>query len=501
MPYSFPADDLDRDDGLLVLLGSFWSDTFEARDQLQSFLRGTAMLAKQTRQQMTEAIDSVSRQRSPVNATRLWAPVLLSEGDRQTTELTGETYDGKKRYGQSLRYGDTRELFRFRLPEEARALPLLCNRTQDTTLLLVESQDYICDYVNHAITFFADPFLTGSVARRDTATGAELLLWAFRGQYDEDLVYTHIGYPLRLPVTSTANTKQLANSVWDGIGRGGTLQRVRQLLNAVADVPTVVGRETVVDVCHDATSLLVITDRAAYRHAATCLPLVSADDVVDSGSELVDAVRIFEFGAGTVDSSIRALSLPVGFLPPGFYDSLTFRNTTVPLVVDTTDVFTRVSFEIGGWPFDVERFWDMVHEQGVRNGMTLAHLWDERTNKVGEPTAANLPATINPLQFLANYVLRNNAFAIVLQPQKFGPNALPLSWLDNLRRFVPPHTGYLILTQHTIEEELWPHSDVVADPGCEEELVPYSGSRIDEEISPDDVEETVIMKYLSSPCK
>lgn len=108
---------------------------------------------------------------------------------------------------------------------------------------------------------------------------------------------------------------------------------------------------------------------------------------------------------------------------------------------------TKVSFDVGGFPFDVEKFFDEIHARGVEKGETLAHLLDTRTNQAGEPTAANLPPTINPLKFLAETALRGNAFVVRYSMSAFGENPAGVENVEFLRKIIPPHTAMLLLIE------------------------------------------------------
>ena len=95
----------------------------------------------------------------------------------------------------------------------------------------------------------------------------------------------------------------------------------------------------------------------------------------------------------------------------------------------------------------MDKFFNEIHARGVANDETLAHLLDTRTNKVGEPTTVNLPATINPLQFLAETALRGNAFVVRLSMAAFGEGAAGLQHVQFLRKIIPPHTAMLLLIE------------------------------------------------------
>ncbi len=142
------------------------------------------------------------------------------------------------------------------------------------------------------------------------------------------------------------------------------------------------------------------------------------------------------------------LAVGPGMLLPGYAGDLVFANKTVPLQVTADGAGrTRVSWEISGFAADVTRFWDAVHANGVARGQTLANLLDIRPHPVGEPTAASLPATINPLGFLIANFLRSNCFLIRIDAAALTVNGLTMQPLQLLRRIVPPHTMMIILIE------------------------------------------------------
>lgn len=109
--------------------------------------------------------------------------------------------------------------------------------------------------------------------------------------------------------------------------------------------------------------------------------------------------------------------------------------------------YTRVTFDVGGFPLDVDKFFDDLHARGIAANSTLAHLLDTRVNQVGEPMTVNLPATINPLKFLAETALRGNAFVVRLSAGAFGDGAAGLQNVQFLRKIIPPHTAMLLLIE------------------------------------------------------
>jgi hypothetical protein len=117
------------------------------------------------------------------------------------------------------------------------------------------------------------------------------------------------------------------------------------------------------------------------------------------------------------------------------------------IVAANVDGYTKVSWQLGGFPYDVEKFWTDVHTAGVARTQTLAMLLDVRETPVGQPTAASLPATINPLQFLADNLLRNNAYIVKVRPGSVLARRLPYVPVDQLRKIQPPHTLMLLIVE------------------------------------------------------
>ena len=71
---------------------------------------------------------------------------------------------------------------------------------------------------------------------------------------------------------------------------------------------------------------------------------------------------------------------------------------------------------------------------------------DTRTAPVGEPTAGDLPTTINPLEFLVTNLLRFNAYVVKIKASGVRGN-IGLNNSRLFRRIVPPWTAMIILVE------------------------------------------------------
>jgi hypothetical protein len=132
-----------------------------------------------------------------------------------------------------------------------------------------------------------------------------------------------------------------------------------------------------------------------------------------------------------------------------------FENKEVPLEVDINHPsgYTFVKFQVSGFPVDTELFFDALHRRGVeaadfvqdpcdRRNLklgTLAHLLDRRAQPEGEPKVSDLPKKINPLQFIAENIFRNNVFVALIRVPSLGQNRLGLYNIRHLRQILPPH--------------------------------------------------------------
>ena len=93
---------------------------------------------------------------------------------------------------------------------------------------------------------------------------------------------------------------------------------------------------------------------------------------------------------------------------------------------------------------DAEQAPDPCATRPRRRG-TLAHMLDRRARPDSEPTAANLPATINPLRFLTANILRNNVFLVRIKSATLGQNRQGLYNMRHLRQLLPPQSAMIVI--------------------------------------------------------
>jgi hypothetical protein len=498
MAYRYPQNDFDKADLLLNILGSFWATTYQGNKLLADLTEVTGQVAQQTYVQLMELVNSISRFNVPLFHQDNWYALKFRETDLNLNVLpkyntqTTHTYiaDNSLTYGQNL----ATSYFVLAKPRGLTEVKLIFNRLTSPTVELVQGVDYWLE--DTTIVFRENPFKNNLIAKRDLLNNLgeivdkEIVLWVYRGKWEWYTIYKQFGYVLRLQLKSSENYKQFINAIFDAFVSGTSIRTQQLALAAAFGVPLVIeAKETVEKIVRDADKLNIITDQHAYRFPLSAVPLVQEQQQVMAGDSLTDLLQIFEFTQGKqIDpQDIPALSVGIGLLPYGFQSELVFENIETPVIVEPeVNGFTKISWKLGGFPFDADKFWDEVHLAGVAKNQTIAMLLDQRKIRTGQPTAAVLPSKVNPLQFLADNILRNNAYLVKIKAGILRTDRLSFVPSDQLRKIQPPHTLMLLNVElvyddtHVIMETL----GTEATTGYEEALSSFPCTVYEESITP-----------------
>jgi acyl-coenzyme A thioesterase PaaI-like protein len=484
MTYTYPQSDLDRSRALLSVLGSFWNRTYTARDQVRSYALATAENVAQSYRNLLETAAALSRYEVPLFHIENWTPIVLKKSEMNTGEVGVGRFDeglltfndGSAQFDQPI----ARPYFAFPRPAKLAGVVQIFNKLVFPTVALGEKADYVIDINRNALVFAENPFENPALIRRPIYDGnqlvdEEIVAWGFRGAFDYEYVFRQFAYALGMRLETSQGYKDLMNAVTTGLINGGASAAALDLaFSAITGVSVAYGDETVEVIELDRHGLVIATSKTVYRFTAAAAPVVAVGDVLTAGDRLVDAINIVELSSGTAPDYISALALDTGFLASCFYGDLVFENRAVPLEVDTEHPsgYTYVKFELGGFPADVTRFFDEVHARGVMRASqppescppghhrhTLAHVLDQRarpeyvvapqSDPVDEPTSSNLPAVINPLQFVTSNILRNNVFLVQIKSAALGQNRLGLYNIRHLRQLLPPHAAMIVIYDMT----------------------------------------------------
>ena len=86
--YTYPANPWDRPRNLLATLGSFWSETYSGRDQIESIVRAKGQIENQTVQDLLETTVALSRYTVPIFHRDNWYPLRLLRSARNATVVS-----------------------------------------------------------------------------------------------------------------------------------------------------------------------------------------------------------------------------------------------------------------------------------------------------------------------------------------------------------------------------------------------------------------------------
>lgn len=505
--FQWPTE-LDNARKLLSVVGSFWADTYGGNDLVASVLHAKAQNHAQAHLDLLELIACISRFNVPIFHKENWTLITLLESEMNDLNLA--TFDGTYILDGTLAFDEPigTPLYVWPAPANMTVAKVIMNQITDATRTDMSGLDFVL--ARGGLWFRSNPFDDArvrieTVFTNGVAADRAAYLWTYAGEFDWDTVYKQFGYVLGLRLESSLNFRNAVNAIFDGLVQGTSARCLQDFMSAVCDVPLAKATETIQHILTDHEKKWVTTDQNVYGFATNATVLVEVGDVVLPGTALTDSLQFFDFNRGDVPADLRALALGRGTLKAGYFQELVFENTTTELIVtENVAGYTKVEFAIGGWPTDVEKFWTDTHSNGIASGRTLAMCLDQRTGTHDtQPTAIALPATINPLEFLIENVFRGNAFAIVVKPNTFGPDAIGLHVARFLRKLVPPQTLCLLVVQlvHDADTVIMdgPGSETI--PGYEEDVLVYLGNAIAETVNPADyITEEVRLYQIRGYC-
>lgn len=534
--FVYPGTDLDRGKNLLNLLGSFWADLYTAKDQTASYVTSTALELNQTYKNLLETLASISHRHIPVFHNETLTPIVLRESELNSALTNIEKFDRQSLSTEvDLQFDvpPNSELYAFPLKTNLARVGYLFNKITFPTATLTTDIDFVIDRERQAIIFARNPFETPAFLRQKTATDVELTLWGFSADYDYDYVLNQFGYALGITLRSSEGYRELTSAVFSALVDGGASSAgLDRAISAITGIPTATEFEKVVEITRDRGGVLIITDKTVYRFQDCVEPVVVIGQELRPGDYLIRGFEIIEFFDGrnysTADDDevlctsvaetllttnqyetlttetddeialtfnqevcarvrpdLNALTLDRGMLAACFWGDLVFENKEVPLEIDENHPsgYTYVKFSVGGFPADVERFFDEIHLRGiaaletaaeecppVRVRGTLAQVLDNRKNSETEPTRKNLPKTINPLQFLIENVLRNNVFVVRIMVSALGPDGLGLYNIRHLRALIPPQTAMIVVF------EITPTTEHITPEYLSEDITYFTGA-------------------------
>lgn len=445
-----PTDLLDQGQTLFSLLGSFWGDYYQGIGLIADVMRARAEGALQTRQDLLEMVQTVDRASIPVYHRVRWYPLVIRQSEVETVILT---YADGDSLGVSADTTLSNRAYTYPLTGGVVDAAAVVTGLTTPEQMWVKGVDFTIG--DGTISFRTDPFGADFAVTPEyednVIADRTAVVWLVAADIDRQQVATQFGYVLKLILESGERYKDLVNAVWDADLVGTTRDQLDRILAAACDAPLAQeDGEVVEQVLVETGRQLVITDKHVYVGGEEATALVAADDVLTGGDRLFDAFEVIDLSQGIPTADILAeLTLPVEYLKGDYTGGLTFANEETALVVTTDDDRTRVEFDIDGDSDDVALFWDTIHANGTAvDATSLAQLLDQRPQPQStDPDASSLPATINPLQFLVDNILRYGLTVVRLRPASFGPGALASGVLVRVLRTAYPPQGAVLTVE------------------------------------------------------
>lgn len=493
--FQYPAGSADDKYSLLARRGDFWTNSHGDAELVADIFQARALEETQAQQNFQELVGLAGRKQAPVLHTELWYRLTILESDLLSHPLT---------YGEGAQYGAAGYVYgsrvanvrpRYQLPATLVQIPAILDQPANGQQLWLNGVDY--SVADGVITFYRSPFETDGFRIEPSDDGDRTAyLWLVNSAWDRRYLYLWYGYLLGSEQASSESYKRFLNDVLDGFNRGSSHELLTRVLADIVGTPVAAGSETVLELAQDNYGRLVITDQSVYRGPAAATAVVAAGDALSAGEPVFDAVIWHELATGAAPP-VDILQLDKDLLPETYAGGLAFPNREVPLVVvGTVGGKTKVEFELAGYPNDVQLFFTDLHARALAQGLpTLAESLDVRgLGAPSQPTAASLPATINPCEFLVQNVLRFNfLFAkIKLSSAQYG---LDFSAAAILRKLVPPWF------QLILGIDLPDFTETIAPDNYTETLEPYSAAEgFLTTIGPGNVSESLTLQYLESRC-
>ena len=478
-----------RGQAILSILGTVWTEIHTSRALFQMYGRGLGEFLAQRYFNFLSALASLSRTTVPLHRRTTWKRVEI----RQSSILTGDyamlrhgqegivfapedlaqtawTYGGR---GNQPTCGVALDTIDATLAHVA----VLQDRPLEPTITLSGGTDF---WVSDGhLVFRTDPFALEGMPvieetdAQGTVTDRVLGLWGYESLLDRRDIAERFGMLLDIDGASTPSLRRLINAALDMVCSGPSAYNLHRMLCAMAGVRcSEHEQETVQEILTTATQLVITTDLDAYAFDASAQATVTVGQVIRRGHLLADTVRVLRSADELME--MEGVTVAKMFGRP-LDHPITLPNVHVPLVVSGTDGRTKVTAELLGSASVIRRYWNDVHAAGIANGTTLAEAMDIRDEPATQPTASDLPKTINPLALFVEEC-RGNLVIARLKYAGFTSQACPQHVPALLKKLLPPRLGCLVLVEQTLDQD---YIELGSQP---EELAAHEGVTFSEDV-------------------
>lgn len=437
-----PTTRFDSLDLILETLASFWQRIYAGRELVTDIFRAATLQERQIQQREAEFDGTVSRQDCSTTSAWRWYPVTLNRDDMVDADYSGnsgEAFSDETGYGQIMDSSVA-----FPAPEGLISAAGVSDYIAAPTVWLSNNVEMTIS--NGKIVFVNDPFKDTRFTAEDVDGQTILRLNLFNAEFDSSAFVAAWSDAAGLSGDASEQYKNLSNALLDARTFGASFKFILDAVEAITGIPLAKGTEIVEQIGETDAYKYVITDQNAYRFPLTATVVVAVDQTLQLGESLVDSVYVYRTRpAADLPDWLTSITVGPGYgLAKEIDDTLEFLNQDVPITVSTAAGFTKIEFTLTGDSGTVDDFFDSLHARGVAASETVAMLLDRRTNPIGQPSAEDLPATVNPAKILLNELLGGCAIVIQIDTAKVDLEVFNAGLLSVCQSLVPPHT--LLLT-------------------------------------------------------
>ena len=488
----YPKNDLDKIEKMVSILGGYWSESYEGRDQIRDIVSSRSKLWQQALISWEEAVKSRSRKDITSYSTSIWVRVVL---DKSKGASVLNDYKGKSKYGNTpyIKYGEISGAS-WDLPIGVVGVSQIYNRVSEPSASLFETIDYNIDRRSNRIVFKINPFNNAKFPRElitnnDGTVDEQLTMWFHMAKIDKKAVQRFYGVPIGIDGESGDSYKDLVNQVYDCLIEGPSSYKISKVIGDSIECPISKNTETVIDIS-EGSRTIIVTDKEVYYAPEGAESTVTLGQTIAPGISLSDALSIKEIRRGVNLDNLPSLTIGAGLVDNSILGNLSFVNDNVP--VDTVKVGSRVNvtFKIGGHPFDVDQFWKLVRKNEDKKKISLAHILS-KTPAGKEVDEVTLPRQINPLRFLVDELMPRGVNLITI---KAGRLLKSIPRLDAVLEVCPLNSFlfFIFETPLVIDDSL----EVVS----ESEVGYTAANTISSDQSISNLDSKVTIKSISSQC-
>lgn len=438
-------------------MGSFWVDVYENANDLTAITTADLSENEQTYLASLETIAAVSRFTVPIFKKENWASLKV-DATLITKALADENlYGGGALYGTDINYGEfnTKELWYIPIPTTLKQVGQIIDRPAMPSIIWTVGIDFYMDTANSRLVCVRDPTIAGfpavSSVDEDDVASQTINFWLFNADYDLNYAYEQFGYVLGMAADQSSELyRELLNAFFDTLAKGSTTTAVRAAIGATIGVPIVKETEEIVEVIVDEPRRFqVITDKNVYDYIAGSTAAVSVGDIVRRGDYLTTAVVFIEGDQLQLpQTGLLGIAIRPALLKVDISSSIYFANQDMPTTFSQDgDGHSVVTFPLVANPADELIYWNAVTAAGKASGNSVAKAIRLDTGS-GEPLAAAIPPTINPMEFVFNYAFTGNMAIVVVDGAQLTANPDMLS-MGRVRRLLPGHVNLLFSTKLT----------------------------------------------------